>query len=250
MHTRVVVLAAGKGTRMNSHLQKVLLPFKGKPMIQRLVDAIVASGIDPRPLIIVGQQREEVQKTLGNQCEYVVQEEQLGTGHAVRCAEKALKGKADAIIVLYGDHPFVKAETVKKLYDLHKKQGCPLTMMTTEVEDFKEWRAPFYDFGRVIRDEKGMIRKVMERKDASPEELEIREVNPAFLCFDAEWLWQNLTKLRNNNAKKEYYLTDLVQIAIDEGACIASMNIDPAESIGVNTPEHLSVAKEILSPER
>ncbi len=244
-NTRVVVLAAGKGTRMNSDIPKVLMPFHGKPMVQHLLASIQSSGVDSRPVVIVGYEAELIMKTLGGENDYVRQKEQLGTGHALQCAEPLLAGKASDIIVLYGDHPFVKAETIAKLRSLHERETCVLSLLTSVVEDFDEWRKPFYDFGRVIRDQNGDITAITELKDATPEEREIREVNPALYCFRAEWLWPNLKKIGNTNAKHEYYLTDLVRLAIEGGEKIASMDISPLESIGVNTPEHLELAKEL-----
>ncbi len=242
MNTRVVVLAAGKGTRMQSDIPKALVPLNGRPMIQHLLDAIRASGADPRPVLIVGHYADVLRSTLGDDYDYVYQKEQLGTGHAVQCAEPLLAGKTDTVIVLYGDHPFVRSGTIAKLKALHEREGCVLSLMTATVEDFKEWRIPFADFARIVRDARGKIVSVVEAKDATPAEREIKEVNPAFFAFKADWLWKNLKKLRNDNAKGEYYLTDLVQIAVAKGACVASLPISPQESIGVNTPEHLNAA--------
>lgn len=245
MPTRVIVLAAGRGTRMQSEIPKVLVRLNGHPMVQYLLDAIRASGADPRPAVVVGHHADLLRRTLGSSYDYVLQEEQLGTGHAVGCAEALLAGKAENVMVLYGDHPFVRPETIASLRALHEREGRVLSMMTTTVEDFAGWRAPFADFGRIIRNAAGEIAAIVEVKDASPEERLIREVNPAFFCFDAAWLWKNLKSIKNNNAKREYYLTDLVRIAIDQGERIASININPLESIGVNSPDQLERAREL-----
>ena len=245
MNTRVIVLAAGKGTRMQSDIPKVLVPLDGRPMIQYLLDAIRVSGADQRPVLVVGHHADVLRSTLGNSYDYVYQKEQLGTGHAVQCAESLLAGTTDNIIVLYGDHPFVGADTIAKLKTLHEREGCALSMMTSIVEDFNEWRVPFGDFGRIVRDAQGRIVSIVEAKDATSAERNIREVNPAFFAFKAPWLWENLKKLKSDNAKGEYYLTDLVHIAITGGECLASMPIDPTESIGVNTPEHLTLVKAV-----
>jgi len=268
MKTRVVILAAGRGTRMNpvrnnpdqsrdavpplaerisngvnAQVPKVLLPFQGKPMIMHLLDAVAYSGVDSRPVIVTGFQAPLVERTLGPAYDYVRQEEQLGTGHAVACTESLLAGRADTVIVLNGDHPFVKASTIAALAQLHERELCVLSMMTVVLEDFTEWRASFADFGRVIRDQSKKITAVVEIKDATPEQREIREVNPNFFCLRASWLWPSIKKLGNDNAKGEYYLTDLVRIAIAEGECIASMSVSPREAIGLNTPEHLKLAE-------
>jgi len=243
MQTRIVILAAGKGTRMrNGDLPKVLTPFRGRPIIRHLLDAVETSGVDPRPVIVVGYGADKVRNALGDDYEYVVQAEQLGTGHAVICAESALKDDAQNIIVLYGDHPFVRADTISSLLALHRQNACPISMLTVRLDDFEEWRAPFADFGRIIRDSTGSITGIAEAKDATPAERAIHEVNPAFFCFDAAWLWAHVRLITTGNAKGEYYLTDLVSLAIREGACIASAPIAPQESIGINTPEHLEIA--------
>jgi bifunctional UDP-N-acetylglucosamine pyrophosphorylase / glucosamine-1-phosphate N-acetyltransferase len=246
MKTRVVVLAAGHGKRMSHHAPKVLRELKGKPIIEHLLDAILESGVDPRPVIVVGpNNQEETKKTLGNGYEYVVQREQLGTGDATKSAQKALEKNTDTVIVLYGDHPFVGSSTIKKLQEIHKRDGCAVTMMTATIPDFEDWRKNFNDFGRVIRDSGGKVAKIVEKKDASKKELEVKEINPGMYCFNTNWLRENIKKLNNNNAQGEYYLTDLVRIAIDGGECISSVDVSPLESIGVNTPEHLELAENL-----
>lgn len=246
MTIRIVVLAAGKGKRMNNGgMPKVLTPLKGKPMIQYLLEAIERSEIDRDPVIVVGQGAENVKEVLGSRYTYITQDEQRGTGHAVQCAQSVLRENADAIIVLYGDHPFVHASVIKKLSVLHEREGRVITMMTTIVQNFEDWRRPFYDFGRVLRNAGGEVVGIVEKKDATDKQLAIREVNPSFFCFNGSWLWGNLSKLTNENAQKEYYLTDLVGIAIQQGERIASMDIDPFESIGVNTQEHLEIATQL-----
>lgn len=243
MQTRIVILAAGKGTRMNNGaIPKVLTLFEGKPMIVHLLDAVARSGVDARPVVVTGYQADRVEETLGDSYDYVRQTDQLGTGHAVARAEEILRDTAHNIMVLYGDHPFVKADTIINLATLHERERCPLSMTTTRVDDFDDWRAPFADFGRVMRDESGAIAAVVEARDATPAERAIHEITPGFFCFDAAWLWRHLRLIANHNAKGEYYLTDLVRMAIDEGGCIASLPISPQESIGINTPEHLELA--------
>lgn len=230
---------------MNLEVPKALALLKGRPLIQYLLDAVHASGVDEKPVIVVGQGANLVKQKLGEGYDYVFQNAQLGTGHALKVTRPLLQGRTDTIIVLYVDHPFTHASTIKKLRFLHERENRVITMMTTMVGDFEDWRKPFYEFGRVLRNAGGEVVRIVERKDATPSELAIREVNPALFCFDAAWLWSSLEKLKNENAQKEYYLTDLVRIAIDSGERIASMDLDPLESIGVNTPEHLELATKI-----
>ena len=248
MHTRVIVLAAGKSKRMKSEIPKVLIPFHGRPMIEHLLGAIQESGVDSRPVIIVSETTGPILKqALGNKYEYITQTEQLGTGHAVQAAESALQKTARRVIVLYGDHPFLTAQTIKELDDLHEEYGGPLAMMTTTVEDFEDWRFLFKDFSRIIRDSFGNIIYDVQMKDASPAELAVREVNPCFFSFQASWLWEHLHKLENKNVQAEYYLTDLVKMAIEEGHKISTMSVGPLESVGVNTPEQLEMVKQLLT---
>lgn len=243
MHTRVIVLAGGKGKRMASDIPKVALPFRGKPLARHLIDAIIASGVDTQPVVVVGHQAEKVKELLGNVAEYVLQEEQLGTGHAVGCTEPLLREKAERIIVLYGDHPFVRSETIQKLAAVPEENPPTILMATAVVPDFREWRVPFYDFGRIVRDEQGAITRIVEKKDATEEELRLTEVNLAFFNFDAAWLWSVLPKISNQNASGEFYLTDLIALALAENRTISTISSDPRESMGVNTPEHLSIAE-------
>lgn len=243
MITRIIILAAGKSNRMNG-TNKTLISLGGKPVIRHLLDSVRKSSIDPKPVIVVGEHNEEeMRASMGPGYEYVLQKEQHGTGHAVRAAEPVLAGHADAIIVLYGDHPFVSSETIKRLNEHHWQSGAVLTMMTTRVPDFSGWHSAFKDFGKIMRDSAGKISGIVECKDASPKELGIKEVNPALFCFNADWLWKNLGLLKNNNAQGEYYLTDLVQMAVKDGSIPDSIEVDPQECLGINTPEQLEIAR-------
>ncbi|OGI68428.1 hypothetical protein A2738_00905 [Candidatus Nomurabacteria bacterium RIFCSPHIGHO2_01_FULL_42_15] len=239
---KIVILAAGKGKRMQSALPKVLIPFKNKPLIFHVLDSVKKSGVDHRPTIVVGQQRELVMKTLGNDYNYIIQEDQKGTGHAVIIAQKTLENDADHIVVLYGDHPFVSPETIKKLVQKHLDSHGKITLATVKLPDFEDWRSVFAkSFSRIIRDENENIIKDVQYKDTTLEERKVTEVNPCYFCFEAKWLWEKLKTLNTNNAQKEYYLTDLVKIAMQEKIKIASINIDPKEALGVNSKEELEV---------
>lgn len=243
----VVILAAGKGKRMGADLPKVLHLFQGRPFIAHLVDEVKKSGICERPTVVVCDEHDLVQKALGDGCDYVIQEEQLGTAHAVQCAVNSLKGRAENILVLYGDHPLLKAETLRALRDLHEKENHhSLSLMTTVVPDFDGWREAFQGFGRIVRGAGGEIEKIVEFKDATEEEKKILEVNPMYCCFKADWLWENLKKIDNNNAQGEYYLTDLVQKAVDQGEKIAILQIANVECLGINRPEELEMVQKMF----
>lgn len=241
-----IILAGGKGTRMDSDLPKVLVPLVNKPLISYLLEGVDQARFSTTPVIVVGYQADSVKEALGDNYTYVFQEQQLGTGHAVQVAQSELKHKAKTIMVLYGDHPFLRAETLQEIALTHVQSGEVLTIATTVVSDFNDWREGFYSFGRIIRNNEGNIDRIVEKKDASKEELEIQEVNPAYFCIDAEWLWKSLTNLRNDNAQGEYYLTDLVHMAIEEGRRIASVSIDPVEALGVNTKEQLALVEQFV----
>lgn len=242
----IVILAAGKGKRMQSNMLKVMHELNGRPLIDYVVGAVEKSEVDGIPVVVVCAEDPSVQNFLGSRAEYVVQNERLGTGHAVSIVEEKLKGRVDTVVVLYGDMPFIKSESIKKLAERHLERNNKVTLMTAKVEDFNDWRAALSDYGRIIRGgEENHIIKIVEKKDATPEELEIRELNPAFFCFNADWLWENLKLLKNNNTQGEYYLTDLIGAAFDEGQKLSSVDIDPKEAIGINTKEHLETAQTI-----
>lgn len=241
MQTDIVILAAGKGKRMQSDKPKVLSLLHGRPLISHLLDHVKESGVTTNPVLVVGVGREEVMKEVGDGYRFAVQVEQLGTGHAVSCAKPFLEHSNTNVLVLYGDMPYISAQTIANLARTHEESGAVLTMGTVPVPDFEEWRAGFYDFSRVVRDADGAIVRTVEKKDATEEELTIKEVNPAYFCFNSAWLWEHLRGLSNRNAQGEYYLTDLVGIAVAEGQKIASVPLDPKEAIGVNTREHLDL---------
>lgn len=244
-NTHIIVLAAGHGKRMgNPDLPKVLVPFAGKPIISYLLDAVDQLGYSDRLTIVVGQKAELVQQYLGPEYQYVYQTEQLGTGHAVACAKAALEGRAENIMVLYGDHPLVTAATIDAVTKQHANTAAVVTMATFTISDFDDWRKAFYDYGRVIRNASGAISAIVEKKDATPEQLAIKELNPSYYCFNAAWLWGNIGKLKQENAQREYYLTDLVYMAVQQGHSIQTVTIDAHEALGVNTPEQLAVVEQ------
>jgi bifunctional UDP-N-acetylglucosamine pyrophosphorylase / glucosamine-1-phosphate N-acetyltransferase len=240
----VVILAAGKGTRMKSDLPKTLHPVKGVPILNRLLESVFA--VCPKPSIIVNHNGDLIREATGNSCNYIFQEEQLGTGHAVMVAKDDLSEKGyDTILVLLGDHPLVSVETLKNLEKVHKEKKATITMATAVVPHFEENFSVFHHYGRVIRNGGGQVKKIVEFKDATEDEREVKEVNLAYYCFDAKWLWENISKLNNNNASGEYYLTDMIGIAVNQGknveACVVK---DYLEGMGVNTPEQLKIIED------
>ncbi len=246
---RIVILAAGKGARMNSELPKVLVDLKSRPMIKYLLDSVVNSGLDQRPLVVVSPDNQKIiSATLSDyNLEYIIQDKQLGTGHAVACARAVLAQKKEApenIIVLYGDHPFLKSESIK---NLAKSDPETVTIMPATLPDFSGWFHNFYHWGRILRNPAGAVAEIREFKDASDEEKLISEVNSGFMCFNKEWLFKNIDRLTDHNQQKEYYLTDMIKIAVDEQQKIKTASIGPVEAMGINSLEELQIAENILN---
>jgi bifunctional UDP-N-acetylglucosamine pyrophosphorylase/glucosamine-1-phosphate N-acetyltransferase len=240
---KIVILAAGQGKRMQSEVPKVLAPLAGKHMIQHLLDR-VAKASPEKPIVIVGYKADLVKKELGDACTYVLQEEQLGTGHAVTCAEDAC-GDAEHIVVLSGDQPFISEKTIRDLIYKNLNSDAKITFATTDLPDFEDWRKAFINFGRVIRKDSGVV-GVREYKDATEEEKNIREVNAGCYTFEAKWLWINLKKIRNENVQKEYYLTDLFKIASENNEKIETIKINPREALGANSKEELEILEKMV----
>lgn len=244
--TACIILAAGKGSRMGGDIPKPLIELNGKPFIKHLLESIEHSGVCDELVIVIGNQAELMKETLGPNYVYVLQTEQLGTGHAVRMCTETLKEKVDSVIVLYADHPFVDADTIRALAHLNDTENTVMGMATITVPDFSGWYSSMYSYGRILRDQSGNLAAIIEKKDATAAELMIREVNPALYCFNAAWLWKNLDAIKNQNAQGEYYLTDLVKIAFEQNEKIACMEADPKVAIGINTPEDLRLAETFL----
>jgi len=240
---KIVILAAGKGKRMESDLPKVLSQVKGKHMIRHVIES-VGKIHNEKPYAVVGHKAELVQSELGDLCFYILQKEQLGTGHAVSCAKGNCKD-AENIVILSGDQPFIKAETIKKLIKKHLESGAKVTFTTTVLPDFLDWRKGFTAFGRILRKD-GKVIGIKEFKDATEEEKKIKEVNAGCYIFNAEWLWKNLEKIKNENAQKEYYLTDLLHIASENNEKIETVKIDPREALGANTKEELEILEKLV----
>ena len=234
----VLILAAGMGTRMKSSKPKVLHELLGKPMVEYILDA-VKDLCSETPVVVVGSGAEEVKTKLGDKARYVLQDLQLGTAHAVSCAKEMLKGKSDAVIVANSDFPLITTETYTALLEEHFRTGSKLTVSTVIADNPR-------GFGRVLRDNTGRIMRIVEDKEANTEQKLIRELNSNPYCFDTEWLWNSLDKVEKS-AVGEYYLTDLIKIAYDEGLSVGSIEVeDRDESIGINTRVHLAEASGAL----
>lgn len=233
MKITAVLLAAGQGTRMKSSLPKVLHPVAGKPMIWHALQAIQQSTTE-KPVVVVGHGADEVIKYLGDSAQTVLQEPQLGTGHAVMQAESLLRGKTDLIVVCYSDMPLLRGETLQKLVETQKQNKGPVSLLTVVAEDPR-------GFGRIIRKDDGTVTAIVEEYVATPEQLQVKELNVGGYCFDANWLWDALQRIPKNPKKGEYYLTDTIELAVKDGLSVhATVMDDLEETIGVNTRVHLS----------
>lgn len=246
---KILILAAGKGKRMQSDLPKILLPLKGKRMIDHVLKSIEKINIG-KPIAIIGHQAELVRSELKDQCDYALQEEQLGTGHAVASAKNNCEG-AENIIVLSGDQPFISSETIINLIEKHTESGAKITFATSLLTDFNEWRSAFFGFGRILRENKNPSQEpkvigIKEYKDANDEEKNIKEVNAGCYMFEADWLWKNLEKIKNENAQSEYYLTDLLGIAWKNGDKIETIKIKSSEALSANTREELAILENFV----
>jgi len=238
MRVCVVILAAGQGTRMKSSLAKVLHPLCGKPMVSHAIEA--ARGVsDATPILVVGRGADHVRAVVGEQARYAVQEQRLGTGHAVLQARSSLAGESDVVLVTYSDMPLLRTKTLQRLVEHHCRTIPALTMLTVVQDDAR-------GFGRVLRDTSGAVVAIVEEVDATPEQLSIRELNSGTFCFDADWLWSHLDQIPLS-AKGEYYLTDLVGMAVAKGKRVEALATDDvSDALGINTRVHLAEAEAVM----
>ena len=238
-NTYAIVLAAGQGTRMKSDLYKVLHPVCGKPMVAHVIDNIEKLGAE-RIVSIVGHGAEKVEETLGDKSEYALQKEQLGTAHAVQQAEKILENLEGTTIVVCGDTPLIRSETMGALIAHHNESGAKATILTAIADNPT-------GYGRVIRGESGQVLRNVEQKDASKEEQQVVEINTGTYCFDNKVLFETLKKVTNNNAQGEYYLPDVIGILQAEGALVAAYVTDDfTETLGINDRVVLAEAERVM----
>jgi bifunctional UDP-N-acetylglucosamine pyrophosphorylase / glucosamine-1-phosphate N-acetyltransferase len=248
-----VVLAAGKGTRMRSALPKVLHPLAGVPLLAHVlkaVDAIPSTSsfaalattiTTHRPVVVLGRDMQQIEARFGERCHYALQEEHLGTGHALLAARDvvdALDPLPQTVLVCYGDTPLISGEALARVLVEHLTQQATVTFLTSVTDQPS-------DFGRVVRDDEGLVREIVEMKRATEEQKRIREINSGVYCFERAWLWSTLQALPRN-AAGEYYLTDLVGIARSEERLIATVSGSLEETIGINNRVQLAAAEQLL----
>jgi bifunctional UDP-N-acetylglucosamine pyrophosphorylase/glucosamine-1-phosphate N-acetyltransferase len=248
-----VVLAAGKGTRMRSSLPKILHPLAGRPLLAYVLSSVEKISSAPvfapfqdtvstnRPVVVLGHERDRVEAVFGDNCLYALQQEQLGTGHAVLAAQSvvdALTPLPDTVLVCYGDTPLVRSEMLARVLAEHLQRCAIVTFLTARIEGPS-------DYGRVVRNAQGRVLEIVEVKRATPEQLQIREVNSGVYCFDRAWLWSTLQDLPRNPAG-EYYLTDLIGIAGMQELTIATVQGSFDETLGINNRVQLAEAEQVM----
>jgi len=239
-----IVLAAGKGKRIGAEvagLPKVMFPIKGKPMVGYVVDNLFTAGIEDI-IAVVGYMKEKVIDYLNGRVSYAYQKELLGTGHAVLMAKNQVYEKYEKVLITYGDMPLIQPETFCGLIDKFEQEQPTIAMLTAINENPGR-----YGFSRIIRNEQGEVVESVEEKDCSEEQLKIKEVNPCIYLCDTEWLFLNLSKIKNNNAQREYYLPDIIKFARQENKKISSYKIsDWQQILGINNPDNLAEVEKYL----
>lgn len=234
-----VILAAGKGTRMKSALPKVLHKVGGKPMVEHVLEAAKGAG-SSRNIVVIGFGAEKVQEEIGERAEFVVQAEQLGTGHAVQQTAGLLADYSGTVMVLCGDTPLLEGKMLAKLYAEHKAKNALATVLTAIMPDPA-------GYGRVIRDSSGQVIKIVEQKDASPAELAVNEVNTGIYCFECSALFDALLQVNCANAQGEYYLTDVIGILAERKATVWAVPADDyQQTMGINSRVQLAEAEKII----
>jgi len=234
-----IILAAGEGKRMNSNLPKVMHKVCGKEMINHVIDVMRSADIEMVD-VVIGKGAEEVKRgTESRKINYSLQEEQLGTGHAVMCANEFLRGKSGTVAIFVGDGPLITENTVRELLDYHEKGDFKATILTSTIDEPAK-------YGRIIRNENGEVKKIVEFKDCSEDELLVKEINSGMYCFNIEELLSSLDKLNNNNAQKEYYLTDAIGILKNGGFKVGAFDVPADEITAVNSKVELADAQAIM----
>ena len=239
----VIILAAGKGTRMKSPLAKVLQPLSGKTLLHYVLETVRELGAD-RVGVVVGFQADKVKSTFPDpKLEFVEQKEQLGTGHAAQQTESCFRDFQGDILVLCGDMPLIRAATLKNLIKKHQQSEAACTLLT-----LKDKKGEIKDFGRILRDQNQSITRIVENKDATEQEKMVDEYNSGVYCFDKRLFYKALRVIDNGNSQNEYYLTDTIKYFVQNKCSVQSVQTDDSDEIfGINSPADLKKAEQLLS---
>ncbi len=238
---QAIILAAGKGTRMGGDLPKVVHEVAGEPMVRHVVRACRQAGVS-RCVVVVGYKAELVREALADEpdCVFVEQTQQLGTGHAAQMAAPLFEGVAVDVFVLAGDGPLIQGKTLARVLEMHRRSHAMATLATAVLDDAT-------GYGRIVRNADGSFQAIVEQKDATPEQLAIREVNPSYYCFRSDALFASLADVRNDNAQGEYYITDVPGLLKRQGRTVTVVEaVPPADVLSINTPEQLAQVDAIL----
>ncbi len=238
----VVILAAGEGTRMRSALPKVLHMLCGRPLLGHILTAVDALQPAMSTIVLAADALDTVRARFGDAYRYVVQSERLGTGHATLQARPIMDNQCDEVLVLVGDAPLIRSDTLQRLVALRRERHALVALLSFTAD-------PPTGYGRIIRDAEGNVTAIVEERDATDAQRAVTEVNSGILCFDAAWMWPALDRIRRSPVKGEYYLTDLVALAIADhgvGAAQALLSADPTEALGINDRVQLAHAEHVL----
>lgn len=236
-----VILAAGKGTRLKTALPKVLHEICGRPMLAYVLEACRAAGVTDC-LVVVGHEKQMVMQTFADDdaITWVAQDEQLGTGHAVMCCREQLADRYDRVLILCGDGPLIRPETIRTLLATHAEQAAAATLATSTIPDPT-------GYGRIVRDAAGRLQGIVEHRDCTPDQLAIGEVNPSYYCYETADLLAALDRIDNHNAKREYYLTDTLGLLINAGKTVAAIAAVPPEDIfSINSRADLALVSRVM----
>ncbi|UCC79038.1 MAG: NTP transferase domain-containing protein [Candidatus Zixiibacteriota bacterium] len=235
-----LILAAGKGKRMKSDLPKVLHRLDGRYIVDYVIDAARKAGID-RQILVIGHKAEQMREAFaGRDILLALQAEQLGTGHAVMMAREHLRGFSGDLVILCGDMPLVKPETIKRLVEERRRLKAAAVVLTVSFDDPGK-------YGRIVRDEKGLLKAIVEYRDADKKVRKIKEINTGAYCFDWQKLEKILDRLNPDNDQKEYYLTDSISLFVRQGETVGALVAsDPCEGYGINSLEELDMVETLI----
>lgn len=230
-----MILAGGKGTRMQAAVPKPLVQVRGAAMIDHVLKRLASVDRLSRPVIVVSEYTQAIKQHCGAEYSYAMQKEVNGTATAAQAGLEVVSDADEAVLILYADHPFISAESLRAITEAFVTKKPTIALFTVTVPDFEQWRAPFASFGRIMRDESGSIAGIVENKNATPEQQAVRELNPGIYCVNRAWLTEALPQIEQNEVTGEYYLTDIIALARAQNKAIQGVPLPPREALGINS---------------